>query len=95
MIDWFYLLYNFMWLLGVALLLMIVSLIHWQSEQQQRSFRQSLAEPNSRLAIAGAFVLVGLGLTLSVDIWQYRVSWGVLTLLALWIGGVAWQEKAK
>jgi hypothetical protein len=95
MIDWVQLFFNFLWLVGLALLLMIVSFVHWQTEQQQRSFWQGLAEPESRLAIAGALVLLGLGRALSAGAWPYSLSWGVLALAAVWMGGAAWQEKVN
>lgn len=95
MIDWFNLLGHFLWLLGLALLLTAVSLVHWQAEQAERSLGEALAEPLARLAVAAAFFLFGLGLALVLEPWSYKASWLGFMLLAGWNGLVAWRQHRR
>lgn len=94
MIDWFNVLYNFLWILGLALLLTVFSLAHWLAEQQKKSLRQNLAEPPYRLAIAAGFMQFALGLTLLMEPWWYKIGWIGVMALSFWEAITAWKEWA-
>jgi hypothetical protein len=92
MIDWLNVLYNFCWILGLALLLATFSLVHWQADGQQKPLRQGLSEPPGRLAIAAGMILFALGLLLIVEPWWYKIGWAGLIALSAWEGMSAWRE---
>jgi hypothetical protein len=92
MIDWLNVLYNALWILGLAVVLTTLSLAHWLAEERGGSFRQSLSEPSTRLAIAFGFILFAVGLSFIVEPWWYKIGWFGLILLSLWEGGTAWRD---
>lgn len=94
MIDWLNVLFNFIWIFGLALSLALVSLAHWQAEERQMTFRQCLSRPFIRLAMALSFMLVALGLSLVVDPWWYKLGWVALLLLTIWEGITAWRSRS-
>ena len=84
---------NALWVLGLAVVLAALSLAQWQAGQQRQTFPQGLSKPMSRLAIAAGFILVGLGLTLTVEPWWYKIGWAGLMVVSFWGGLTAWQER--
>jgi hypothetical protein len=92
MIDWLNLLYNALWILGLAALLANLSLAHWLAGQQKKSLRQSLLRPSFRLTAAASILLFALGLMLAVAPWWYKIGWAGLMTLSVWQGIIAWQD---
>lgn len=92
MIDWLNVLYNFFWVLGLAVLLATFSLTHWQADRQQKSLYQDLSEPPCRLAAAAGIILLALGLMLIVEPWWYKIGWVGLIGLSSWEGIIAWRD---
>jgi hypothetical protein len=94
MIEWPTLFYHFIWILGLAMLLTTLSLANWQTERQGKSFGQGLNKPSYRLASSAAFMLLALGMALSIEPLMYKASWLALLILALWAGIVAWRDRS-
>lgn len=94
MIDWPNVLYNFLWILGLAVLLTALSLAHWLAGQHQRPMRQHLSEPSFRLALAVGFMLFAVGMALIVEPWWHKVSWLGILVLSTWEGIVAWRARS-
>ena len=92
MINWPYIFYNFLWIIGLALLLATFSLTHWMVEQEHKSFRQYLGEPPYRLLIAASFMLFALGLAFLSQWWGYKIGWLGVIGLSSWQGILAWQQ---
>jgi hypothetical protein len=84
MIDWFDVLANALWILGLAVLLTAFSLAHWLASRSQETLRQTLMEPRFRLAIAAALVLFALGPLLGVEPWWHKIAWAGVLALAAW-----------
>lgn len=91
MIDWTTLLFAALWTLGLAVLLATLSLAHWLASRSQRTLRQTLMEPRFRLPTAAAFLLIALGLLLSVEPWWHKIAWAGVLALAAWEGIDAWR----
>jgi DMSO/TMAO reductase YedYZ heme-binding membrane subunit len=92
MIDWLNVLYNFLWILGLAVLLTAFSLAYWLVGLEARPLRQGLSEPPFRLAIAAGIVLFALGLMLIVTPWWYKIGWIGIIALSAWEGLAAWRD---
>jgi hypothetical protein len=91
MIDWLNVLYNLLWIVGLATLLATFSLAHWLAEQEEQPWPQLLAAPSFRLALATGFALFSLGLSLMVAPWWYKIGWIGLMGVSLWEGQRAWR----
>ena len=89
MIDWLNVLYNALWILGLAALLANLSLAHWRAGQQKKSLRQSLSKPSFRLTAAASILLFALGLMLAVEPWWYKIGWAGLMALSAREGAIA------
>jgi hypothetical protein len=88
MIDWFNLLANSLWVLGLALALALVSYASWLASQRALPLRIVLAQPPLPwgLDLAGALFALGMGLA-GVVLWQ-KIVWlclaAVFIVLACW-----------
>jgi hypothetical protein len=90
--DWLNILYNTLWILGLAALLATFSLAHWRASWQGASLRRALSEPGFRLAVAAEIALFALGLTLLVEPWWYKIGWVGIMAFSLWEGIAAWRR---
>lgn len=94
MIDWFNVLGNALWILGLAVLLATASLAHWLAGLKERPLRQVLLEPHLRLVAAIGTLVFALGFVLLVMPWWHKVLWVGIMALSLWQGVVAWHDGA-
>lgn len=92
MLEWHPVFYSFLWILGLAGLLATISFVQWQAEQAGRAWLPALTQPRVRLLISAGFGLVGLGQALSAPTRWLTGGWGLLLLLALWTGILAWHD---
>jgi hypothetical protein len=94
MIDWLDVLYQLLWILGLGVILTTASLTHWLAEQSTQSMRQLLAGPACRLGMAAGLGLFGLGATLLVEPWWYKIGWLGVIAVSLWQGWTAWRSRS-
>lgn len=75
MIDWWSVITNSFWILGLAVLLAAFSYSYWLGGQQGTTLRQQLQRPAFLRVFAIALVLVGIGLAgTSQTIWETVLS---------------------
>ena len=71
MINWYSIVANSFWLLGLAIILAGLSYYYWLADQTSRSFGEILAAPAFQRVIVIGALLVGIGLALTADsLWQ-------------------------
>lgn len=75
MIDWWSVISNSFWILGLAVLLAAFSYSYWVAGQEETTLRQQLEKPVFLRVFAIALVLVGVGLAgTSQTIWETALS---------------------
>ena len=95
MIEWLNVLYQFLWILGLAVILTTLSLVHWLAQQSRQTMGQVLSQPAPRLAMAAGWGLIGLGAALLVEPWWHKIGWFGIVALTLWQGYAVWQMRSK
>ncbi len=94
MIDWWGVLYNSLWIVGLAGALAAFSLASYRARSSQETgMRQALNAPGFQVPFNAALALFCLGLLLSGGAWWERAIWGVLGLL--FAGQAAWLWRAQ
>jgi hypothetical protein len=93
MIDWFNVLANALWILGLAVLLATVSLAHWLGGLKKKPLRQVLLGPDFHLVAAIGILVFALGFVLLVTPWWHKVPWVGIMALSMWQGVVAWRDR--
>jgi hypothetical protein len=84
MIDWWGLVSNSIWILGLSVCLATLSLVSYRARAEQIPLREAVNEPGSQLALAIGLLFFCLGiLATSRTWWQVLVS----SLLVLLIAG--------
>ena len=91
MISFLEIVYNFFWILGLAILLSGFSLAHWQATQQKRLFRYVLSKPYFHLTLIVGLILFALGFMLTVEFWLYKIGWVGLIILSVALEVIAWR----
>ena len=82
-IDWYAVLLNSFWIVGLALLLAALSYHHWAAQQTNTRLREQLQKPAFNKAFWLSFVLVAIGLAgTSQHIWETAV-WGIFIIIGL------------
>jgi hypothetical protein len=78
MIDWFYVSWNALWILGLSLELAVLSVAYYQSGERRQKLGEALGGRGYQLCLDLGMVLfcLGLGALTKVD-WQ-RLVWGLL-----------------
>ena len=89
MIDWWALLVNSLWILGLAVILSAFSYADWQAHRRGCRLRQVLARPGFGVSFSMGAVLFCLGLLLGGRSALERVAWAVLAVLS---AVQAWQN---
>ena len=84
MIDWWALLHNSFWVLGLALLLGTLSLAHYEASRSQVRLRRELAKSGFQLALNTGTMLFCLGLLFSSQAWWEYVLWGLMAAAFAW-----------
>jgi hypothetical protein len=82
MIDPWRLLYNGIWIAGLALTLAAWSLARWRAQRQTVRLRQVVGEPSFVLPVSAGLTLFCVGLALCARSWWETVSWALLALLS-------------
>jgi hypothetical protein len=62
MIDWWSVVANAFWILGLAVLLAAISYSYWSGGQERTSLRKQMAKPGFLRVLAVALALIGVGL---------------------------------
>ncbi len=91
-IDWFGVLSNALWILGLAVALATVSYVDWRRRlsQPQPSLRRALGQPAFQAAWSLGMLLFCAGLALSGGPWWQTAAWAALAVAFLYLGGTAW-----
>ena len=83
MINWQSVIFNSLWILGLAVLLAAFSYHYWVAAVSERPLREQLRKPGFLRFMWAALLLVCIGLAgTSQQLWEI-VIWGVLALFAL------------
>ena len=80
MIDYWNLLANSLWILGLATLLATLSWSHWRASEENVKFRTILARRKVRQALDLGLCLFCAGLAATASSWLERILWGVLAI---------------
>lgn len=83
-IDWFNVLANGLWILGLAVLLAAVSYHSWEAEERGRPLREQLGQDSFMRAAWVSLILVGLGLAGTSGRWWEAVVWGIFVVVGLY-----------
>lgn len=76
-INWSGLLGNALWLVGLAVCLATLSMIHYQARTGNDRLVSRLKQPESQLALAAGASLFFVGLLLRSGTWWERGMWGL------------------
>ena len=83
MINWQSVIFNSLWILGLAVLLAALSYHYWVASVNKRPLREQFSQPDFLRLLWVALLLVCLGLAgTSQQNWE-MIVWGVLALFAL------------
>ena len=94
MIDWFQLLTNAIWILGLAVLLAGLSYASYQAAGAKRSFRRQLQMPGFNLVSSLGLLLFCVGLAATGNqSWWKSVVWSLLALAFAWQAWVAIRQR--
>lgn len=89
-IDWLNILYNTLWIFGLALILAAFSYASWQADQQGQKLRQRLDSISFQFPLSIGLTFVSLGLTFLAQVWWERLIWLVFVGLFLF---QSWQSR--
>lgn len=97
MIDWYGVLRNTLWIVGLAVALAAFSYTEWWRHLQtpKQSLRQALGGAGFQAAFSLGMVLFCAGLALSSDRWWEIAAWTVLGLLFAWQSMSAWRTLRR
>jgi hypothetical protein len=83
MINWWGLVSNSLWILGLSLCLSVLSMVSYRARAEQRPLREALSEPGSQVALVFGMLLFCLGiLATSRTWWQVLLSGLVVVIVA-------------
>jgi hypothetical protein len=81
MINWFSVVANSFWIVGLALILAAVSYFYWLAGQKGESFREEMGNLAFQRFVMGGLLLVGVGLALTAwGTWQVLPAVGLIFL---------------
>jgi hypothetical protein len=92
MIDWPHVLFNLLWVLGLALILAALSYTDWLTHVRGLRTRKLLGAPIFQLALFTGLGLVSLSLLLQSRGWLERLLWAGLILA---LAGCAWSLQRE
>ena len=93
MIDWLNVLFNLLWVLGLALILAALSYADWLAHVRGLRTRQLLGTPTFRFCLSAGLGLVSLGLLLLSRGWLERLLWAGLVLVLAWCAWSLQRER--
>lgn len=82
-IDWFSVLINSLWILGLAILLASFSYQYWAAAEAKRPLRTQLNTPAFLKTFWLSFAFIGAGLVGTSQAWWETGIWTFFTLLSL------------
>ena len=91
MIDWWALLHNSFWVLGLALGLGTLGVAYYEANRSQVRLREKLGEPGFQLSVNTGMMLFCLGLLFSSQAWWGYVLWGLMAAAFAW--QVVWHGR--
>ena len=83
-IDWWSLLHNSFWILGLALVLGTLGLGYHEANRSQVRLRRKLGGRGYRRSLSGGMMLFCLGLLFSSQAWWEYVLWGLMAAAFAW-----------
>ena len=90
MIDWWALLRNSLWILGLAGGVASWSYARWWAIERGLRFRQVVGEPLFIIPFSAAMALFSLGMAFCSRHWWETAIWAALTVLLLMRGVYSW-----
>jgi hypothetical protein len=69
---------NSLWIVGLAILLAVLSWVHWLSKVKRTSFRDVVKHPQTQRYLNTGLFLFSIGLATSTQTWWERTLWGLL-----------------
>jgi hypothetical protein len=78
LIDWFDLLKNTLWILGLAIGLAVVSMARWEAQVSQKKISQVLAKTGKMMLLDLAGVLFCAGLATTSTRWWEIILWIIM-----------------
>ncbi len=88
MIDWPYVGWSALWILGLSVELSVISIAYYRSSEQSLKLRQVLGERGFRTSLDLGMVFFCLGLCGLAAAWWQRGLWGLLCagfIVNLWL----------
>ncbi|MEA3336850.1 MAG: hypothetical protein U9R25_13130 [Chloroflexota bacterium] len=97
MIDWYSVLTNGLWILGLAVILAAFSYTDWRRglNSPKTSLRQALASSRFLAVFSLGMVLFCAGLALTSGRWWEIAAWALLSVVFAWQGISSWQAWKK
>jgi hypothetical protein len=89
-IDWWGLVHNALWVVGLAALLATGSVTSYQAQRAGVRLWQKLTEPGLQMPFVAGMVMVCLGLLFSSRAWWQQALWGLLA--AAYAGQMVWLQ---
>ena len=83
MVDWFDLLKNSLWILGLSLGLAVLGMAHWEAQISQQKISQILAQPGKPILLDLAGVLFCAGLATTSTRWWEIALWMLMLALII------------
>jgi VanZ family protein len=97
MIDWYGVLRNALWIMGLAVALAAFSYTEWRRHlpRPKQSLRHALGGAGFQAAFSLGMVLFCAGLALGSDRWWEIAAWAVLGALFAWQSFAAWRQLRR
>ena len=95
MIDWLGLAVNAVWIAGLMLALVVLSVSQWQARNETTRLRDVLARPMTQVALYIATTLFCLGMLATSTSWLERLAWGALAIAFLVQGLLAYRRACR
>lgn len=83
MIDWWGLVRNGFWIVGLSILFASYSYIYWWAHNQHIRLREAMNRAEFRVPILGGAALFGIGLFATSRIWWEQIGWGLIIALLM------------
>jgi hypothetical protein len=80
MIDWWVLFHNFLWVVGLAVVLGAMSMANYEAQRATVRLWHKLRESGFQLWFSVGMALFCTGLALGAGAWWENVIWGLLAL---------------
>jgi hypothetical protein len=92
MVDWVSLVFNELWILGLAIILAALSHAHWLAHTRRERLRTLLDARDFQLWLLVGLMLISLGAALLGPRWWEHVLWGMFCAVIAWQLWDAWHK---